>query len=137
MGEYSLYRVRESHSWWRHLVSPLALRSQPRKVPRRRAFSSEKTSSANAKMELLCSRKNRQRLSSVVPRVIGGMRRGQEGMDGQIKQGLVDYIRALAFILTIMGNTEEFAEGEQHVLKCILTRLLWSQKRELTPMGLE
>ena len=55
------------------------------------------------------------------------MKRGQEGMDGQIKQGLVDYIRALAFILTIMGNTEEFAEGEQHVLKYILTRLLWSQ----------
>lgn len=65
------------------------------------------------------------------------MRRGREGREGQIKQGLVGHVRALAFILTIMGNTGEFGEGEQHALKCSFTRSLWSQYRELTGVGLK
>ena len=88
-------------------------------------------------MKLLCSKKGRQRLSSVVPWESSGMRRGQEGREGRIKQGLVGHVRALAFILTIMGNTGEFGEGEQYALKCIFTRSLWSQYRELTGVGLK
>lgn len=115
MGEYSLYRVRESHSWWRHLASPLALREASHaKLQGGRAFSSEEISSAEAKMELLCSRK-RGRLSNVVPWWLVGWRGGRKVWTDRSNRTWWTTSGLWHFILTIMGNTEEVCGREQHV----------------------